>query len=181
MTKMDAYESYAKKIWIHKMSDQETFPINLRKIEKTENKKRGNTQIEYIHWKRDENGNYEFEPKIFKFSSITIQDKDEINWLASEKDVAYFTMLEEGARIRKLINNPASTDKEFSDYVGTRTWQSKQDAWEKTVQDYWIAVFKIYYNATDDDVKRMHFDDIVNYGEVALYKGGVKSPKYVGS
>jgi hypothetical protein len=177
LKKIDAYEAYAKKIWQMKKSEQEIFDLEMRTVEKVEKKKVGDAIIERLIWKRDDKGKILTKTKKFYYTGVTLQEKDQLALLQSEMQVAHFAVIEEGARINKMVRDVTATDDSFQKYVSDKTWQGKKMYWEKTIQDYYIAVFQAYFGASDEDIRSIIFDDIVNYAEVALYIGGVKSPK----
>lgn len=178
LKKHDAYQLYARKIWKIKQSEKEVFDIKCRVIEKTENIQRGDVTIKKHTWKRDKKDGGILIQKIkFRYSSVTIQEKDEFLWLEAEKQDAHFAVIEEGARVDKIIQNTTADSHGYEDYSKNKTWQDKYMKWQHAVQEYWISIFKSYYGATDQQIETILFDDIVNYAEVALYKGGVKSPK----
>lgn len=178
LKKHDAYNLYARKIWKMKQSERESFPIRTRVVEKIEKVQRGDVTIEKIIWKRDPKTRQILtRPKTFWYSPVTIQEKDEFIFLEGEKQSAHFAVIEEGAKIDKIIAEAGPTSKGYADYAKDKTWEYKYQRYQQTIQEYWIAIFKAYFGATDEDIKTLVFDDIVNYSEVALYKGGVKSPK----
>lgn len=179
LNKIDAYETYAKKIWVVKKSEQEVFDVPTRIVEKIEKKKRGDAIIERIIWKKDpETGFIKTQKKKFQYNSVPIQDKDEIMFLESERDARHFELIDEGSKINRMIKNQGvDQDESYAKYAQDKTWEGKMLRWQKALQDYWVEIFKLYFNASDEDIRSIGFDDIVNYGEVALYKAGVKSPK----
>jgi len=182
LTKHDAYQVYARKIWKIKQSEREVFDIKMRVVERIEEHQRSDgVTIQKMIWKRDNDGQIMTTTKKFKYVSATIQEKDEFIFLEGEKQDTHFALIEEGARVDRIIANtrihPDTEEDSYSKYASNRTWQNKHARWQKAVQDYWVAVFKAYFGATDEDIKSIVFDDIINYSEVALYKGGVKSPK----
>ena len=182
MEKVDAYENYARKIWKLKKADLEYFDIPLRTVVKVDKIKIGENILEKTIWKSDDKGRYVTESKRFYYHGATIQDNDILQLFQNERDDKHFSCVEEAAKIQKMIKDPSLKDKEgYDEYAGEKIWQTKIMAWHKSQQDYWITVFKLYYNATDDDISRMVYDDIVLYADVALYKAGVKSPKSEGS
>jgi hypothetical protein len=177
LKKIDAYEEYAKKIWRMKRSEDESFAITMRTIERIDKKKIGDAIQEKMIWKRDANGKIVTSTKTFYYTGITMQERDELTFLESAMQDAHFNVIDEGVRINKMTRDPNTTDEQFRKYQSDKIWQQKKVTWEKSIQDYYIAVFKAYYGATDEDIKHIIFDDIINYSEIALYKGGVKSPK----
>lgn len=182
LKKHDAYQVYAKKIWKMKQAERESFKIRTRVIERTEEKQRGDVTIRKHIWKRDpKTGKIQIKTKEFYYTPITLQERDEFLFLEGDRQDAHFAVIEEGARIDKIIASATPEASKYEDYSKNRTWQDKYMKWQHAVQNYWIAVFQAYYGATDEEVETILFDDIVNYSEVALYKGGVKSPKSGGS
>lgn len=181
MEKVDSYENYARKIWKMKKADHEYFDIPQRTVLKTEKLEIGGSVIERIIWKDDGKGKILTKDKRFYYHGATIQDTDIIQLYQNERDDAHFSCVAEAGKIQNMIKDVKTTEGEYDRYASEKTWQDKIMKWHKTQQDYWIVVFKLYYHATDEDIKSMVYDDIVQYADVALYKAGVKSPKSEGS
>lgn len=177
LSKIDKYEEYAKKIWKMKKAEDESFDIQMRTVERVENRKMGDATIEKLIWKLDKDGRIETHTKKFHYTGITMQERDELVFLESQMQDAHFRVIQEGVVVNRMTRDPNATEEQFSQYAADKVWQRKKLEWEKTIQDYYIAVFHAYFGGTDEDIRSMVFDDIINYSEVALYKGGVKSPK----
>ncbi|HJX79136.1 hypothetical protein [Glutamicibacter sp.] len=177
LKKIDTYEQYAKKVWIMKRAEDESFDIPVRIVEKVEKRQIGDAVQERLIWKRDKEGKIVSKPKTFHYASLPMQDRDELMFLESAMQDAHFAVIEEGVRINRMTNDPTTTEQMFQKYAQDKVWQSKKVRWEKSIQDYYSAVFKAYFGASDDDIRSIGFDDVINYSDIALYKGGVKSPK----
>lgn len=169
MDKYDEYEGQVRKLWVIKQSDSDSWKIRMRVIEKRE-KESGR-----IKWKVDK-GKYAIEEKVFYYNPITVQDKEDHYKLLNERESARQDLLLEVAKLRNMAADK-STAEEFEDYRTKRPWMLKTHNFQMATQNYYLELFKAYFAASDDDVDRILFDDIMNYVDVALYKEQVKSPK----
>ena len=168
MDKYDAYEGQVRKLWVIKQSDSDSWNIRMRVIVKEDDNGR-------INWKV-ENGKYLVEEKKFFYNPITVQDKEDHYKLLNERESARQDLLMEIAKMKNMASKTI-TPNDFDDYRAKRPWMEKTTLFQSATQNYYLELFKAYFAATDDDVKRIIFDDIMNYVDVALYKEQVKSPK----
>ena len=170
MDKYDAYEGQVRKLWVIKQSDNDNWKIRMRAIQ-SEDKNSGR-----ITWKIN-NGKYVTEEKTFHYNPITVQDKEDHYRLLNDRESARQDLLLEAAKLKNMAAKLKVNEEEFEDYRLKKPWIEKTRMFQLATQNYYTELFKAYFAATDEDVKRILFDDIMNYVDVALYKEGVKSPK----
>ncbi|WP_411753298.1 hypothetical protein [Serratia sp. (in: enterobacteria)] len=165
MDRYDDYQGIAKKIWRIKESASDDFEISLRKGIKDKGKWK---------WERDK-GRLQYEKKRFYYEPVTRQEKEEHIKLLKEKESANMDLIIETQKINKLIRNMNTDEQEK--YLKKKEWLEISDKFGNAHYKYYSNLFQSYYGATDEDIERINFDDIINYVEIALYKEGIRSPQ----
>lgn len=165
MDRYDDYQGIAKKIWRIKESANDEFKIKLR----VGNKEKGKWK-----WIR-EKGQIQYERQTFYYQPVTRQEKEEHMKLLREKESANMDLIIETQKINRLIRSMDATEQEK--YLKKKEWLDISDKYAKAHYAYYSTLFQAYYGATDEDIERINFDDIINYVEIALYKEGIRSPQ----
>lgn len=170
--KYNEYEAVAKKIWVIKQSDRETFEIRMRVKDEEASAKRNKTI-----WKRDKDGRIEIKTKKFYYTPTTRQETDELFKLLSERQSVTYEIQLESERITKLSEKKEDLTDAEKESIDKRKWTELSRKFFLTNQQYYIYAFQAYFGATDEEIDALLFDDIMNYSEVAMYKEGVRSPQ----
>ncbi|GEM_PF-7043375 len=175
--KHDEYEKVAKRIWVIKMADKDFFTINLHKVKN----KHDDGRVLKFEWERDDKGRIVNEPKTFYYNGMTIQEKDEYFRLISERESISYDLSRTGDLIKRLAaKDPDTLTDSDKEQLDKKFWVEIAMKYNKANQEFYISTFKAYFGATDEDIERMDFNDIIYYGEIGEYKEGIKSPLYGG-
>ena len=164
--KYDAYKKTATKIWVIKQANEDSWNIPLRVGEKKGEK--------YI-WQRDDVGRIMTEPKRFYYNPITRQEKEEHLKLLEERESANYDLIVETEHINKIIRSLDT--EEQTKFLEKKTWIRVSKTFAEKSHLYYYGLFRDYFGATEDDINRISYDDIIAYVDVALYKEGVKNPQ----
>jgi hypothetical protein len=170
--KYNDYEAVAKKIWVIKQSDRESFDIRMRIKDEEASKSRGKTV-----WKRDKDGKIEIKTKKFYYTPTTRQETDELFKLLSERQSITYEIQLESERITNLSDKKGELTEEEKQTIDKKKWIALSHDFFLTNQNYYLYAFQAYFGATDEELDSLLFDDIMNYAEVAMYKEGVRSPQ----
>lgn len=165
--KYDNYQAVAKRIWIIKQAENESFELNMRVVDKVV----GDRKI----WKRDKEGRPVFTKKRFYYTPITMQEKEELFKLLRDKQSADYDVTIEGQKLSKLAEKLESEPDNIE--FTKKGWIETSYRFFIANQTYTIESFKAYSGATDEDVELLNFDDMSNFVEISMYKEGVKSPQ----
>lgn len=160
--KLDKYDSYrelAKRVWLAKQSENSQFDIKLK-------------------IGRDEKGKPKFEERTFYYVPISLQEKDMLFKLQNDKAEASNKMTVIGLRIRQFDKEKSSEQQAIAFLENTEIRKLTEDFYEKN-QKYYTTGFKLYYGVSDEILKNMNMEDIVDYTDVAVRKEGVRSPQSV--
>lgn len=167
---IDKHEDYlnlAKKIWTIRQSDFDSFKIKLKAGEK-------DTTTGKWKWARKD-GQQQYEEKTFYYTPISIQEKDETFKLLVKRQDASQDVTLISIRVKKFADNKDETGAEK--FLEDNDMNDIQNRFYIANQEYYLACFKAYFGADDDDIARTSFEDIVDYVDVCIRKEGVKSPQ----
>jgi hypothetical protein len=169
--KYNEYEAVAKKIWIIKQADNESFNIRMRVLDEEKSKARGKKI-----WKRDKDGKIQVTTKKFFYTPTTRQETDELFKLLQERQSISYSIQLESERITKISEKKEDLTEQEKESIDKKKWLDFSRQFFIANQNYYIYAFQAYFGADDDELDALLFDDIMNYSEVAMYKEGVKSP-----
>lgn len=163
--KYTKHHAAARKVWIIKQAENVEFVCRMRV---------GDKDGERWIWKRDKDGKVMTENKRFFYTPLSIQEKGILFKKRKDKQSAEYDVALEGQKLTKL----AKRSEEFpEDEVFTKkAWVDISEKFFIANQEYYLESFRSYFGATEDDIARLFFDDIVNYVDVAEHIEGVKSP-----
>lgn len=164
--KYDAYQKTANKLWVIKQAHEDSFMIKMRKGTKKGDK--------YI-WERDEEGRIIMEKKRFFYTPVTRQEKEEHLKLMEEKESANYDLILETENINRIAKSQDTAEQEK--FLEKKTWISVSKTYAEKLHKYYYGLFEAYYGASEEDMDKITFDDIMGYVDVALYKEGVRNPQ----
>jgi hypothetical protein len=167
MDKRDEYLALAKRIWVIKQAEKDSFVIKCKKGTKDSTGK--------WKWERDEQRRPLYEDVTFYYTPISLQEKDAIFRMQIKKQDASNKVTLIGIKLRKMADTKDDTAAE--DYITNSKIDEISDNFYLANQKYYVEAFKSYYGASDDDIARISFEDITDYSDVAMKKEGVRSPQ----
>jgi hypothetical protein len=173
VNKYDEYERAARRMWVIKQSEKPSFDVQMRIL--LEKKKVGDYDLHI--WERQD-GKLKTETKRFYYSGATIQEKDLIFNLIAQRESSSYDLNRFGDKLKEIakIDDDKLTEEQRS-MLDKKEWLRLAQVFNLANQTYYITKFKIYYGATDDEIDRIEFSDIVNGVEIGEYIEGVKSPQ----
>lgn len=152
------FETAARDLWIVKESEKPYFDIKMKiLIDK---------KAKIPRYKRDEDGRIVYDKKRFYYDGVGIPEKDVHAALLAEREYAKFELTQTAI---KLKTNPGPE-------IKMKFIEQTQEIY-RAVQKYNVQVFKDYFGATDEEIRLMNIDDIINYNDVAVYIEGSKHPQ----
>lgn len=164
--KYDEYQKQARKIWIIKQASEESWNIPVRKGEKKNGK--------WV-WEKTDDGRIATEAKRFFYNPVTRSEKEDHLKLLEGKEAANYDLIVETEHINKMVRSLDTSEQEK--FLKKKTWiQVTKDFGEKS-HAYYYALFQSYFAASEEDLDRIAYDDIIAYSEVALYKEGIRNPQ----